>query len=189
MRLICHCFTLWDLKKLMSLLTLPLTNGNISGPLWQTDLQDKKYFPALRFLLLGLPQINTDQFQRSNSLCFIFCLFTKQRIANDAMKMPDSRTCLWLDQLSACGVNGAMSAALKFPHRWPVDQLTSWPWKHLINNSDINGLDNDNILRTLLLFTPPIPVDRMLYRSNGQFWWYHDNGIILPYSYVVYCHC
>ena len=62
---ICHCLTLWDLKKIMSLLTLPLTNGNISGPLWQTDLQDKKYFPALRFLVLDLPQINPDQFQQS----------------------------------------------------------------------------------------------------------------------------
>ena len=162
MRLICHCFTLWDLKKIMSLLTLPLTNGNISGPLWQTDLPDKKYFPAPRFLVLDLPQIT---FRPVSSSRVTPCVLFSASLPNKGLQMMQWR-CLTAEP--ACGWTSLVPVALTVrwarPWSFPTDDLlTSWPWEHLINNSDINGLDNDNIIMTILSLTPPLSVDRMLH--------------------------
>ena len=73
----------------------------------------------------------------------------------------------------ACGWTSLVPVALTVrwvrPWSFPTDDLlTSWPWEHLINSSDINGPDNDNIIMTILLLKPPFPVDRMLHWSVSR---------------------
>ena len=119
----------WDLKKIMSLLTLPLTNGNISGPLWQTDLPDKKYFPAPRFLVLDLPQIT---FRPVSSSRVTPCVLFSASLPNKGLQMMQWRC---LTAQPACGWTSLVPVALTVRWAWPWsfptdDLLTSWPVDH-----------------------------------------------------------